>query len=83
MSATWAGVGVIGLGARNKELRRSGPPGRGGEEWADFVQRAGANPLARSVKQADLEDNLAQRQTFGEDGTKYQEGLALLRDTLR
>ena len=41
------------------------------------------NPLARSVKQADLEDNLAQRQTFGEDGTKYQEGLALLRDTLR
>ena len=56
---------------------------RDGEDWADFVQRAGANALARPVKQADLEDNLAQRQTLGEDGTTYQEALALLHGILR
>jgi (p)ppGpp synthase/HD superfamily hydrolase len=52
------------------------------EEWDDFVHRAGANSLARPVKQADLEDNLAQVQTLGEDGTKYVEGLVLLNSTL-
>lgn len=52
-----------------------------GEAWVDFVQRARANTLARPVKQADLEDNLAQLQTLGEDGKKYQDGLALLNDT--
>lgn len=48
------------------------------EEWAHFVRRAGANGLARPVKRADLEDNLAQMQSLGEDGEKYIEGLALL-----
>jgi (p)ppGpp synthase/HD superfamily hydrolase len=52
------------------------------EAWNDFVHRAGANSLARLVKQADLEDNLAQVQTLGEDGTKYVEGLVLLNGTL-
>lgn len=48
------------------------------EGWEDFVRRAGANALARPVKQADLEDNLAQVRTLGEDGAKYAEGLVLL-----
>lgn len=51
---------------------------RDGEAWEDFVRRAGTNSLARPVKQADLEDNLAQVQTLGEDGTKYADGLVLL-----
>jgi (p)ppGpp synthase/HD superfamily hydrolase len=31
---------------------------REGEDYADFVRRAGANPVARRVKLADLEDNM-------------------------
>lgn len=31
---------------------------REGEDYFDFVRRAMANPLARRVKQADLEDNM-------------------------
>ena len=31
---------------------------REGEAYPDFVARAGANPTARSVKIADLEDNM-------------------------
>lgn len=31
---------------------------RDGESYEDFVRRAGANPLARRVKLADLEDNM-------------------------
>jgi (p)ppGpp synthase/HD superfamily hydrolase len=31
---------------------------RHGEEYADFINRAGANPIARAVKLADLEDNM-------------------------
>lgn len=31
---------------------------REGEAYEDFVRRAGANPLARTVKLADLEDNM-------------------------
>ncbi len=31
---------------------------RGGEDYADFIARAGANPIAREVKLADLEDNM-------------------------
>ena len=31
---------------------------RKGEEYADFITRAGANPIARVVKLADLEDNM-------------------------
>ncbi len=29
-----------------------------GEDYADFIARAGANPIARAVKLADLEDNM-------------------------
>ena len=29
-----------------------------GEDYADFIARAGANPIARAVKIADLEDNM-------------------------
>ena len=31
---------------------------REGEEYADFITRAGANPIARAVKLADLEDHM-------------------------
>lgn len=31
---------------------------RQGENYADFVERAAANPIAREVKLADLEDNM-------------------------
>ncbi len=31
---------------------------REGEDYADFIIRAGANPIARAVKLADLEDNM-------------------------
>lgn len=31
---------------------------RAGEEYADFITRAGTNPISRSVKLADLEDNM-------------------------
>lgn len=34
---------------------------REGEPYEDFVGRSGANPLARSVKLADLEDNMDAR----------------------
>ena len=31
---------------------------REGEDYADFITRAGTNPIARAVKLADLEDNM-------------------------
>jgi hypothetical protein len=31
---------------------------RDGEDYAHFILRAGANPIAREVKLADLEDNM-------------------------
>jgi (p)ppGpp synthase/HD superfamily hydrolase len=48
------------------------------EDDAHLVSRAAANPLARSVKQADLEDNLAQAEQAGLDAEKYKRALALL-----
>jgi (p)ppGpp synthase/HD superfamily hydrolase len=51
---------------------------RGGEDYADFVRRAIANPLARPVKRADLEDNLQQAEQAGIDDRKYRLGLRLL-----
>lgn len=41
---------------------------RGDEAYADFIARAGAHPVARQVKRADLVDNLsrAHRAPFGE-----------------
>lgn len=49
-----------------------------GEEDEAFVRRGASNALARPVKHADLEDNLAQAEQIGADTTKYDEGLALL-----
>lgn len=48
------------------------------EEEEAFVRRAGANPLARPVKQADLEDNLWQAEMAGRDKAKYERGLDIL-----
>ena len=52
---------------------------RMGEDYLDFARRAAANPLARPVKVADLEDNLAASRNAGKDGAKYRDALALLR----
>jgi (p)ppGpp synthase/HD superfamily hydrolase len=55
---------------------------REGEEEEHFVRRAISNPLARSVKKADLEDNLDQAQRSGGDTSKYERGLAIIADAL-
>lgn len=52
---------------------------RKGEEYPDFVRRAIANPLARPVKRADLEDNLQQAEQTGADESRYRIGLDMLR----
>jgi (p)ppGpp synthase/HD superfamily hydrolase len=51
-----------------------------GEDDCDFVRRAAANPLARPVKKADLEDNRRQAIAAGMPTGKYDEGLAILRE---
>ena len=51
------------------------------EDYARFVRRAISNPLARPVKQADLEDNLLQVERSGVDGSRYRMGLRLLHDS--
>lgn len=57
---------------------------REGEDYFDFVLRAGANPLARPVKLADLRDNLdmtriaAPSQRDYERCERYRKALALL-----
>lgn len=48
------------------------------EEWETFVRRAASNPVANPVKRADLEDNLSQVQTIGEDGEKYLNALRIV-----
>ncbi len=48
------------------------------EEWEAFVRRAASNPVANPVKRADLEDNLSQVQTIGEDGEKYLRALRMV-----
>ncbi|MEF0942466.1 metal-dependent phosphohydrolase [Rhizobium sp. BR 362] len=50
------------------------------EEEDAFVRRAIANPLARPVKKADLEDNLWQQQQLGGDTDKYRHGLEIIRE---
>jgi (p)ppGpp synthase/HD superfamily hydrolase len=55
---------------------------REGEDYLDFVRRAIANPLARPVKRADLEDNLQQAELAGIDDGKYRRGLRLLEEPL-
>ncbi|MFB9794979.1 HD domain-containing protein [Shinella granuli] len=51
---------------------------RADEEWETFVRRAASNPVANPVKRADLEDNLSQVQTIGEDGEKYLNALRIV-----
>lgn len=51
---------------------------RPGEEHGDLIRRAAGNPLARQVKCADLEDNLAEALRAGRDGSKYRHGLEIL-----
>lgn len=51
-----------------------------GEADDAFVRRAASNPLARPVKQADLEDNFVQAEQAGLDTSKYIDGLALLQN---
>ena len=53
---------------------------RGGESYEKLVMRAGANPLAKAVKLADLRDNLAVTERTGGDGEKYRIGLRLLEE---
>lgn len=53
---------------------------RVGEDDAALVRRAAVNPLARSVKRADLEDNLRQAHEAGLPTEKYEKGLRILRD---
>jgi len=53
---------------------------RDGEDYADFVRRAVADPLARPVKRADLNDNLQQAERNGADGRKYRMGLEIVED---
>ncbi|WLR94754.1 HD domain-containing protein [Shinella zoogloeoides] len=48
------------------------------EGWEAFVRRAASNSVAKPVKLADLEDNLSQVQTIGEDGEKYLRALRLI-----
>lgn len=50
-----------------------------GEDDAAFVRRAAANPLARAVKRADLEDNRRQAAAAGKSTSKYDDGLEILR----
>lgn len=50
-----------------------------GESEDQFVLRAASNPVARSVKEADLMDNLAQCEQAGLDASKFTRGLATLK----
>ena len=51
------------------------------EEDEALVRRAAANPLARRVKQADLEDNLWQAEMAGREKARYERGLEILNRT--
>lgn len=51
------------------------------EEDEALVRRAAANPLARRVKQADLEDNLWQAEMAGREKASYERGLEILNRT--
>jgi (p)ppGpp synthase/HD superfamily hydrolase len=51
---------------------------RMGETDDAFLRRAISNPLARAVKKADLEDNLAQMREKGGNGDQYERGLRLI-----
>ncbi|TPI14117.1 HD domain-containing protein [Mesorhizobium sp. B4-1-3] len=48
------------------------------ESEQGFICRAASNPLARSVKEADLKDNLWQAHQAGLSPARYETGLAVL-----
>jgi (p)ppGpp synthase/HD superfamily hydrolase len=48
---------------------------RAGESYEDFVSRAADNPISRSVKLADLKDNIQMARLCGLDDSKYQKAL--------
>jgi (p)ppGpp synthase/HD superfamily hydrolase len=52
---------------------------RRGEDYFDFARRAASHPLARWVKRADLEDNSQQSVAAGQDASRYEVALALLK----
>ena len=51
---------------------------RPGEDHADLVRRGARNALARTIKRADLADNLTEAERTGRDGSKYRIGLEIL-----
>ena len=51
---------------------------RDGEDYFEFVRRSISNSLARPVKRADLNDNLAQAKQMGGEISKFVEGLRIL-----
>jgi (p)ppGpp synthase/HD superfamily hydrolase len=48
---------------------------RAGESYEDFVSRAAANPISRTVKMADLRDNIQMARLCGLDDSKYRNAL--------
>ena len=48
---------------------------RAGESYEDSVSRAADNPISRSVKIADLKDNIQMARLCGLDDSKYQKAL--------
>jgi (p)ppGpp synthase/HD superfamily hydrolase len=51
---------------------------RMGEGQEAFFHRTTANPLARPVKKADLEDHIAEAKAMGGDAQQYERDLQLL-----
>jgi (p)ppGpp synthase/HD superfamily hydrolase len=48
---------------------------RAGESYDDLVSRAAANPISRTVKMADLRDNIQMARLCGLDDSKYRNAL--------
>lgn len=44
---------------------------RGGEDYFNYIARAGSNPIGRSVKIADLNDNMAPSRAAPTDGDRW------------
>jgi (p)ppGpp synthase/HD superfamily hydrolase len=55
---------------------------RAGEEEEAYLRRVAGNPLAITVKRADLEDNLSRALARGEDAAVYRERLSRFTDIL-
>ena len=53
---------------------------RAGETERGFVERAASNKLARTVKVADLKDNLQQARQTGASTERYEEAIRILKE---